>query len=85
MRWLVATATAALLTSGAQAQTRERTDAEPLEPYKIILVGDSTMAPHSGWGGAFCATLFSRRERSSHGCRIGELPMPRMWWTPAFF
>lgn len=55
MRWLVATAMGALLTSAAQAQTRERTDAEPLEPYKIILVGDSTMAPHSGWGGAFCA------------------------------
>ena len=55
MRWLAATAMAALLASGAQAQTRERTDAPPLEPYKIILVGDSTMAPHSGGGGAFCA------------------------------
>lgn len=33
----------------------ERTDAPPLVPYKIILVGDSTTAPHSGWGGAFCA------------------------------
>lgn len=55
MRRLVATAVCALLASGAQAQTRERTDAPPLEPYKIILVGDSTMAPHSGWGGAFCA------------------------------
>lgn len=56
MRRLVLTAIVALLASGAaQAQTRERTDAEPLEPYKIILVGDSTMAPHSGWGGAFCA------------------------------
>lgn len=54
-RPLAATALAALLASGAQAQTRERTDAEPLSPYKIILVGDSTMAPHSGWGGAFCA------------------------------
>lgn len=55
MRRLVVTAIVALLASGAQAQTRERTDAPPLEPYKIILVGDSTMAPHSGWGGAFCA------------------------------
>lgn len=55
MHWLAATAAAALFVSGAQAQTRERTDAPPLEPYKIILVGDSTMAPHSGWGGAFCA------------------------------
>ncbi|QCB56869.1 rhamnogalacturonan acetylesterase [Sphingopyxis sp. PAMC25046] len=55
MRGLVAIAGCALLASGAQAETRERTDAPPLEPYKIILVGDSTMAPHSGWGGAFCA------------------------------
>jgi lysophospholipase L1-like esterase len=55
MRGVATVAAAALLASGAQAQTRERTDAPPLEPYKIILVGDSTMAPHSGWGGAFCA------------------------------
>ena len=55
MRGLAAIAACALLASGAQAQERERTDAPPLEPYKIILVGDSTMAPHSGWGGAFCA------------------------------
>ena len=55
MRRLLATAACALLASGAQAEERERTDAPPLEPYKIILVGDSTMAPHSGWGGAFCA------------------------------
>ena len=55
MRRLLATAACALLASGAPAQERERTDAPPLEPYKIILVGDSTMAPHSGWGGAFCA------------------------------
>ena len=55
MRRLVAIAACALLASGAQAAPRERTDAPPLEPYKIILTGDSTMAPHSGWGGAFCA------------------------------
>ncbi|MFZ5725713.1 MAG: rhamnogalacturonan acetylesterase [Pseudomonadota bacterium] len=55
MRRLFAVAAGALLASGAGAQERERTDAEPLQPYKIILVGDSTMAPHSGWGGAFCA------------------------------
>lgn len=64
MRRLVATAIVALLASGAQAQTRGRTDAPPLEPYKIILVGDSTMAPHSGWGGAFC----SRHVKSSVAC-----------------
>lgn len=39
----------------AQDEQRERTDAPRLEPYKIILVGDSTMAPHSGWASAFCA------------------------------
>lgn len=55
MRRLALMVVAALFASGSQAQTRERTDAPPLEPYKIILVGDSTMAPHSGWGGAFCA------------------------------
>ncbi len=32
-----------------------RTDAKPLSPYKIILVGDSTMAPTSGWASIFCA------------------------------
>jgi lysophospholipase L1-like esterase len=46
---------AAALAAGAQAEERERADAEPLAAAKIILVGDSTMAPHSGWGGAFCA------------------------------
>ena len=64
MRRLAPIAVAALLASGAQAQTRERTDAPPLEPYKIILVGDSTMAPHSGWGGAFC----SHHVKSSVAC-----------------
>lgn len=33
----------------------DRVDASPLETWKIVLVGDSTTAPHSGWGGAFCA------------------------------
>ena len=37
------------------AAPAERIDAPKLDPYKIILVGDSTTAPHSGWGGAFCA------------------------------
>lgn len=64
MRWLVTGVMAAALASGAQAQERERTDAEPLVPYKVILVGDSTMAPHSGWGGAFCA----RHVKSSVAC-----------------
>ena len=57
MRRLITTLIAATaLAGGAQAADRERTDAPPLLPYKIILVGDSTMAPHSGWGGAFCAS-----------------------------
>jgi len=64
---LVAIAACALLASGAQAEERERTDAPPLEPYKIILVGDSTMAPHSGWGGAFCA----HHVKSSVACLNG--------------
>ena len=28
--------------------------AKPISAVKIILVGDSTMAVHSGWGGSFC-------------------------------
>ncbi len=52
--WMLAGAALALAASPATAQTRERTDAPHLDPYKIILVGDSTMAPHSGWASAFC-------------------------------
>lgn len=55
MRCLAAAGAVLLLAaSPALAQQRARTDAPPIEPYKIILVGDSTMAPHSGWGSAFC-------------------------------
>lgn len=37
------------------ARAREaRTDAAPIKAYKIILVGDSTMAPGSGWASNFC-------------------------------
>lgn len=43
---------------------KERSDAPPLQPTKIILVGDSTMAPHSGWASAFCA----RHVKSSVAC-----------------
>jgi lysophospholipase L1-like esterase len=28
---------------------------KPIRPFKIILVGDSTVAVQSGWGGSFCA------------------------------
>ena len=41
--------------ASADTAPAPRTDAPPLETWKIILVGDSTTAPHSGWGGAFCA------------------------------
>jgi len=33
----------------------KRVDEPPISAYKIILVGDSTMAPGSGWASAFCA------------------------------
>jgi lysophospholipase L1-like esterase len=33
----------------------KRTDAPPIKAYKLILVGDSTMAPGSGWASIFCA------------------------------
>jgi len=46
-------ALAAPMSARASAEAG-RTDAPPLPGYKIILVGDSTMAPNSGWGGAFC-------------------------------
>jgi lysophospholipase L1-like esterase len=39
-----------ILTGPAQAQ-----DVPPDAPIKIILVGDSTTAQQTGWGGAFCA------------------------------
>ncbi|QDX25138.1 rhamnogalacturonan acetylesterase [Sphingomonas suaedae] len=63
-RLLAVAAALALLPVGAQAQDRPRTDAAPLQPYKIILVGDSTMAPVSGWAGMFCA----RHVKSSVAC-----------------
>lgn len=33
----------------------KRVDAAPISAYKLILVGDSTMAPGSGWASVFCA------------------------------
>lgn len=55
LRTTVVAALAAMSTLATAASSPERVDAPPLPGYKIILVGDSTMAPHSGWGGAFCA------------------------------
>jgi lysophospholipase L1-like esterase len=54
----------ALAALPAGAQERARTDAPPLQPVKIILIGDSTMAPHSGWGSAFCG----KHVKSSVAC-----------------
>lgn len=48
----------------AAAQKPARVDAPPLEMRKIVLVGDSTMAPVSGWAGVFC----SHHVKSSSAC-----------------
>jgi len=45
---------AALLATPALAQTP--VDPPPFKATKIVLVGDSTTAVNSGWGGAFCGT-----------------------------
>lgn len=55
---MIRLAAAALLLAApaaAQQRPRPRSDAPKLEPYKLILVGDSTMAPMSGWASLFCA------------------------------
>lgn len=44
----------ALLATPALAQVPA--DPPPFKAAKIVLVGDSTTAVNSGWGGAFCAT-----------------------------
>ncbi len=58
MRKTAVTFAALSLASGAWAQgvPKPRTDAPLIQAYKIILVGDSTMAPGSGWASAFCAS-----------------------------
>jgi lysophospholipase L1-like esterase len=64
----LALALAAALAAGpalAQPSARPtRTDAPPITADKVVLVGDSTVAPHSGWGAAFCA----RHVKSSVAC-----------------
>ncbi|MEG3181383.1 rhamnogalacturonan acetylesterase [Sphingomonas sp. LT1P40] len=65
MSRLALAAAALVLAPAALAQTaRERTDVPPIEPYKIVLVGDSTMAVASGWASMFCA----RHVKSSVAC-----------------
>lgn len=51
----LAVAVLASLAAAAPAAERPRTDAPPIRADKIILAGDSTMAPGSGWGSVFCA------------------------------
>ncbi|PNU02786.1 rhamnogalacturonan acetylesterase [Novosphingobium guangzhouense] len=60
--WVGAAIAVALLGTGATAQDGNtskgrtvRTDAEKPAANKIVLVGDSTMAPMSGWASMFCA------------------------------
>lgn len=59
MKILYCAALAATLIAAPAGGTDEpplqRTDAPQVSAYKLILVGDSTMAPLSGWGGSFCA------------------------------
>lgn len=51
IRQLLPASAALLLVTAAQAAD----PAAPIHPSKIILIGDSTMQQHSGWGGSFCA------------------------------
>ena len=60
---LLAAACIAAVPAAAQ-QKPARTDAAKIEPYKIVLVGDSTMAPMSGWASMFCA----RHVKSTVAC-----------------
>lgn len=60
--WVAAAIAAALMSTSSWAQDANsskgrtvRTDAEKLAADKIVLVGDSTMAPMSGWASMFCA------------------------------
>lgn len=52
---MAALAVSLAMALAAAAPSQPRTDAPPIRGYKIILVGDSTMAPGSGWGSMFCA------------------------------
>jgi lysophospholipase L1-like esterase len=51
----LATLSAVLTTAAAQEIPAPAPPATPIRASKIILVGDSTMQVHSGWGGSFCA------------------------------
>ncbi len=58
MKWFFAFLLLAALPAGAQTQLSDieaRAQTKPVSAIRIILVGDSTTAVQSGWGGAFCA------------------------------
>jgi len=53
---LAAMATTALAATQLAAQDKPADPpVAPIKPSKIILVGDSTIQPQSGWGGSFCS------------------------------
>lgn len=54
---LLSSANLLVLALTPPAPSRAQLSPSPLSlpPIRIILVGDSTMAPHTGWGGTFCA------------------------------
>jgi lysophospholipase L1-like esterase len=55
VRGTAAVAITAFAATQLSAQTRPADPpVVPIKPSKIILVGDSTIQPQSGWGGSFC-------------------------------
>src|SRR6188768_721864 len=54
-RFVAGLALVAPLTLTAQSPTPAAPAIQPIKAIKIILIGDSTVQPGSGWGGAFCA------------------------------
>ena len=62
----------ALMPLAAAAQSAPGEAPKPINPSKIILVGDSTTAVIGGWGPSFCAyhvTSFAAGERASVSLR----------------
>jgi hypothetical protein len=49
------TIAAALTLAGAAGHAADMPAPAPAKPIRVILVGDSTMAPHNGYGDALCA------------------------------
>ena len=58
---------------------------KPIRAVKIILVGDSTTAVHSGWGGGFCAlhvTAFAACVNMARGGRSTRSYREEGSWKP---